>query len=106
MEPQESLGVFTETLDRRFQNFAESEQVKLVEAMRWEDKVLTQYIEKNRLAQWVRSAYDTAQTEVESIAEDNVRGGGPAVDARERTPLFGRRRSSAADHAASLLGSA
>lgn len=105
-EPQESVGVFTDTLDRRFQNCAESEQAKLIEAMRWEDKVLTQYMEKNRLAQWVRSAYDTAQKELANAEEEVVRAGGSLVDGRERMPLFGRRRSSAAGHAVSLLGSA
>lgn len=108
MEPQESLGVFSETLDRRFQNFAEGEQAKLVEAMRWEDKVLAQYMEKNRLAQWVRSTYETAQAEVAAAEQAaRARAGGPDTDGQERMPLFGRRRSfSAASHAGAPPGRA
>ncbi|PHH84997.1 hypothetical protein CDD83_1065 [Cordyceps sp. RAO-2017] len=106
VEPQEVLGVFTETLDRRFQNFADNEQAKLVEAMRWEDKVLAQYMEKNRLSKWVQTAYETAQTEVESLAEEAARRGSSSSDSREPLSLTGRRRSSAAGHGASLFGPA
>ncbi|RCI08342.1 hypothetical protein L249_8817 [Ophiocordyceps polyrhachis-furcata BCC 54312] len=55
-DPHDSLGVFTETLDRRFRNDAETEQARLLESMRAEDKVLSQHFERNRLASWVRNA--------------------------------------------------
>lgn len=65
MPPQEAQGAFTDTLDRRFRDFDASFQTKLLEAMRWEDKVLHQYIEKHRLAEWVRTTFSTAQKDVE-----------------------------------------
>ncbi|RDA83243.1 hypothetical protein CP532_3686 [Ophiocordyceps camponoti-leonardi (nom. inval.)] len=68
-DPHESLGVFTETLDRRFRNDAESEQARLLESMRAEDKLLSQHFERNRLASWVRNAYDAARAEVSVVGE-------------------------------------
>lgn len=78
MQPQEALGVFTEQLDRRFQGFSESEQSKLIDAMKWEDRLLNQYIEKNRLVEWVRATFDAAQDEVEITADDATRAGASA----------------------------
>lgn len=78
MQPQEALGAFTERLDRRFQGFSEDEQSKLIDAMNWEDKLLSQYIEKNRLVEWVRATFDAAQIEVENTADEATRAGVPA----------------------------
>lgn len=78
MQPQEALGAFTERLDRRFQGFSEDEQSKLIDAMNWEDKLLNQYIEKNRLVEWVRATFDAAQIEVENTADEATRAGAPA----------------------------
>ncbi|KJZ78729.1 hypothetical protein HIM_02120 [Hirsutella minnesotensis 3608] len=103
IEPQDVLGAFTETLDRRFQNWKDADQIKLIEAMRHEDKVLTQYIEKNRLSRWVHWAYETAQAEAENIVEEVVRFEGTVVNPHEPFPPLGRRRSSATGPAASLL---
>ena len=94
--PDEVLGVFTDSLDRRFQSFSQGEQVKLIDAMRWEDKTLTQYTSKNRLAEWVRTTFETAQAEVENITEEATRAGISAVEAREPFPPFGRRSSTTA----------
>ncbi|RDA90212.1 hypothetical protein CP533_0477 [Ophiocordyceps camponoti-saundersi (nom. inval.)] len=66
-DPHECQGVFTETLDRRFRNDAPAEQARLLESMRAEDKVLAQHFERNRLASWVRNAYDAARAEVEVV---------------------------------------
>ncbi|OAA42126.1 nuclear pore complex subunit Nup133 [Metarhizium rileyi] len=78
MQPQEALGVFTDQLDRRFQGFAENEQSKLVDAMKWEDKLLSQYIEKNRLVDWVRATFEAAQIEVETSVDEATRTGAVA----------------------------
>ncbi|GJN70859.1 hypothetical protein PLIIFM63780_002548 [Purpureocillium lilacinum] len=94
--PDEVLGVFTDSLDRRFQSFSQGEQAKLIDAMRWEDKTLTQYTSKNRLAEWVRTTFETAQAEVENITEEATRAGISAVEAREPFPPFGRRSSTTA----------
>ncbi|KHN96964.1 nuclear pore complex subunit Nup133 [Metarhizium album ARSEF 1941] len=78
MPPQEALGVFTDQLDSRFQGFAESEQSKLTEAMKWEDKLLGQYIEKNRLVEWLRATFEAAQIEVENTVDEATRAGASA----------------------------
>lgn len=78
MQPQEALGVFTEDLDRRFHGFAESERNKLIDAMNWEDKLLNQYMEKHRLAEWVKATFEAAQVEVENVADEATRAGASA----------------------------
>lgn len=78
MPPQEALGVFTDQLDSRFQGFSENEQSKLLDAMNWEDKLLNQYIEKNRLVEWVRATFEAAQIEVENTADEATRTGAAA----------------------------
>ncbi|KAK9445626.1 nuclear pore complex subunit Nup133 [Metarhizium brunneum] len=78
MPPQEALGVFTDQLDSRFQGFSENEQSKLLDAMNWEDKLLNQYIEKNRLVEWVRATFEAAQIEVENTADEATRTGASA----------------------------
>ena len=65
MPPQEALGVFTETLDRRFRDFDADYQTKLKDAMKWEDKTLLQYIERNRLPKWLRETLEAAQLKVQ-----------------------------------------
>ncbi|PNY27481.1 Nucleoporin [Tolypocladium capitatum] len=105
-QPQEVLGVFTGSLDRRFRKFAESEQAKLIEVMRWEDKTLNQYMEKSRLAKWVRAAFDKAQSEVQDDADEATRAGASAPESREPFPLFGRRYSLSAAAASSLFAPA
>jgi nuclear pore complex protein Nup133 len=78
MQPQEALGVFADELDRRFQGFAESERSKLIDVMNWEDKLLNQYIEKNRLVEWVRATFEAAQIEVDNTADAATRAGASA----------------------------
>lgn len=70
MQPQEALGAFSEQLDGRFDSFAESERSKLLEAMNSEDRLLKQYIDKNRLAEWLRATFEAAQVEVETAADE------------------------------------
>lgn len=66
LSPKEALGAFTENLDRRFRDFEPSFRTKLVDIMKHEDKVLHQYLEKNRLGSWVHSTFDAARTELDS----------------------------------------
>ncbi|KAG6002930.1 hypothetical protein E4U21_002495 [Claviceps maximensis] len=82
MQPQEALGVFTEQLDRRFRSFSESEQSKLIEAMNYEDRLLKQHIEKNRLVSWLESTFEAAQVEVENTADEATRAG---ISAEQQT---------------------
>lgn len=64
MLPQDALGAFTEHVDRRFHDFEAGMKTKLIDAMNHEDKLLNQYIEKNRLTEWIRTALEVAQNQV------------------------------------------
>ncbi|RBR13820.1 uncharacterized protein FIESC28_08027 [Fusarium coffeatum] len=66
LSPKEALGAFTENLDRRFRDFETSFRTKLVDIMKHEDKVLHQFLEKNRLGSWVHSTFDAARTELDN----------------------------------------
>lgn len=69
MSPGEAVGVFTKSLDHRCQSLKDKEQAKLLEAMNWEDKTLQQYIQKNRLVEWVRTSFDAARVELQGPDE-------------------------------------
>ncbi|ODA80310.1 hypothetical protein RJ55_03268 [Drechmeria coniospora] len=88
-KPEDVLGAFTDGLDRRFQSFSKNEQTKLMDAMRWEEKVLTQYMEKHHLTEWVRSAFETAQSEVDDMTENAMQDGVSGADLHEAFPPFG-----------------
>lgn len=62
--------MFTDDLDRRFRDFDADFQVKLKDAMKWEDKTLLQYIERNQLSKWVSATLDTARAEIQNEADD------------------------------------
>jgi nuclear pore complex protein Nup133 len=66
LSPKEALGAFTENLDRRFRDFETSFRTKLLDIMKHEDKILHQFLEKNRLGSWVHSTFDAARTELDS----------------------------------------
>lgn len=68
--PVEALGAFTDHVDRRFRDFDAGFQAKLMDAMKWEDKLLQQHIAKHRLAQWVAETFRSAEVEVEDIADE------------------------------------
>lgn len=75
MSPQEALGSFTENLDRRFRDFDATFRSKLIDAMKHEDKLLSQYIEKNQLAKWVLETHQIAQTEVNNVLDEATKSG-------------------------------
>lgn len=64
MRPQEALGVFTDNLDRRFDNVGGDFQAKLIDCMKWEDKELKKNVDKHRLPEWLRTALDAARADV------------------------------------------
>ncbi|PFH56780.1 hypothetical protein XA68_16016 [Ophiocordyceps unilateralis] len=84
LEPHDALTVFTDSLDRRFRSDTEAEQTLLLEAMRAEDRVLAQHLDKHRLASWVRNTYEAARADVGPLG---LRRGGSS-------PSLARRRSS------------
>lgn len=70
MPPQDALGAFTETPDRRFRDFDASFKSRYLENMRWEDKQLQTYMDKRRLAKWVQATFEEAKTQVELDADE------------------------------------
>ncbi|KAF5025198.1 hypothetical protein F66182_2664 [Fusarium sp. NRRL 66182] len=91
MAPHEALGAFTESLDRRFHKFEDSFCAKLIEAMKHEDKILQQFVEKNRLGEWVRTTLDAARVEVDSTMDTATKSAAAAGvdDAQHGSKLFG-----------------
>ncbi|KAL6921765.1 hypothetical protein ACHAPO_006942 [Fusarium lateritium] len=63
--PKEVLGAFTDNLDRRFRDFEASFRTKLIEVMKHEDKLLYQFVEKNRLGQWVHTTFEAVRVELD-----------------------------------------
>ncbi|KAK3381272.1 Non-repetitive/WGA-negative nucleoporin C-terminal-domain-containing protein [Podospora didyma] len=52
VKPSDALGVFTDSLDRRFDKMDDTFRHRLLDAMKWEDAKLKEYIEKARLDEW------------------------------------------------------
>ncbi|PTD02710.1 Nucleoporin [Fusarium culmorum] len=77
--PNEALGAFTENLDRRFRDFEASFRTKLIEVMKHEDKLLHQFVEKNRLGQWVHTTYEAVRAELDRTL-DTVTKNSSVVD--------------------------
>ncbi|KAI5462506.1 Nup133 N terminal like-domain-containing protein [Mariannaea sp. PMI_226] len=82
--PQEALGAFVDHLDRRFRDFDSNFCTKLMDAMKYEDKILHQYIEKSRLGEWLRTCLSTARVDVESAVDEATKEGA-AVSTAEAT---------------------
>ncbi|KAK4152117.1 Non-repetitive/WGA-negative nucleoporin C-terminal-domain-containing protein [Chaetomidium leptoderma] len=64
VRPSDALGVFTDSLDRRFDNMDDSFRNKLLDAMRWEDKQLRTWIDKAQLEAWYRTTRECAEKTV------------------------------------------
>ncbi|CAF3636034.1 hypothetical protein QX201_003328 [Fusarium graminearum] len=77
--PNEALGAFTENLDRRFRDFEASFRTKLIEVMKHEDKLLHQFVEKNRLGQWVHTTFEAVRAELDRTL-DTVTKNSSVVD--------------------------
>ncbi|KAJ4265424.1 hypothetical protein NW762_004712 [Fusarium torreyae] len=88
MPPHEALGAFTESLDRRFRDFEASFRAKLIELMKHEDKLLHQFIDKNRLGEWARTTLEAARVEVDSSL-DTATKNAAANAVTEPHPLSG-----------------
>ena len=64
LSPSEVVGVYCETLDRRFEQMEKGAREKMIEAMRWEDNNLAKHIEKHRLEQWAKETQKHAEEAV------------------------------------------
>lgn len=75
LSPLEAAGVYTETLDRRFDNMEKGAREKMIEAMRWEDSNLRKHIEKHRLEQWAKETRKTAEEAVDQQYDASTEAG-------------------------------
>ncbi|KAI5860779.1 Non-repetitive/WGA-negative nucleoporin C-terminal-domain-containing protein [Durotheca rogersii] len=82
--PSEAAGVFTETLDRRFEKMEKSYREKVLEAMRWEDGNLLKHIEKHRLDQWAKETRKFAEEAVNQQFDETA-----AARAASSSPKLG-----------------
>ncbi|OTA88016.1 hypothetical protein M434DRAFT_399224 [Hypoxylon sp. CO27-5] len=87
LSPSEAAGVYTEHLDRRFENMEKSYREKVLEAMRWEDNNLLKHIEKHRLEQWAKETRKYAEEAVDQQYDETT-----AVGARLSSPGLGSAR--------------
>ncbi|KAI1817412.1 Non-repetitive/WGA-negative nucleoporin C-terminal-domain-containing protein [Poronia punctata] len=84
--PSAVLGVYTETLDRRFTNMEKGYREKVVEAMRWEDALLRKFMEKHRLAEWAKETQKLAEQAVDEQF-DNATENGSVTSLVKSLPL-------------------
>ncbi|KAF7547108.1 hypothetical protein G7Z17_g7966 [Cylindrodendrum hubeiense] len=103
LSPQEALGSFVDHLDRRFRDFDTTFQSKLSEAMKYEDKILHQYIEKNRLADWVPTTLNAARVEVNGLLDDATKAGAAIEENSTGKSLFAS-KSNGTTSGVSLFG--
>lgn len=90
MKPSEALGVYTDHVDRRFNDMDEAFRAKLIDAMKSEDAKLRTYIEKHQLDSWHRTVVDEAE---KSVAHDmdmqirNLAGNGTAAEQQDQVMM-------------------
>ncbi|KAI0505977.1 Non-repetitive/WGA-negative nucleoporin C-terminal-domain-containing protein [Xylaria bambusicola] len=70
LAPSQAVGVYTDTLDRRFTNMEKGYQEKMLEAMRWEDANLRKHIEQHRLEEWTQETQKLAEQAVDQQYDD------------------------------------
>ncbi|OTB01473.1 hypothetical protein M426DRAFT_323492 [Hypoxylon sp. CI-4A] len=75
LSPAEVAGVYTETLDRRFEKMEKSYREKLLEAMRSEDRMLLKHIGKHRLEQWAKETRRYAEEAVNQQFDETTAAG-------------------------------
>jgi nuclear pore complex protein Nup133 len=73
--PRDALGAFTTELDRRFRDFDSDFRNKLKDAMKAEDKILSQFIEKHRLQDWLAYTWGAAKSDIESELDTGTQNG-------------------------------
>ncbi|KAI1327287.1 Non-repetitive/WGA-negative nucleoporin C-terminal-domain-containing protein [Xylariaceae sp. FL0255] len=82
LSPSEALGVYTETVDRRFTSMEKSYREKILEVMRWEDANLRKHIEKHRLNEWAKETRKLAEHAIDQQTDAATEAQSP-----NRTPL-------------------
>ena len=81
--PSEAVGVFTETLDQRFEKLEKGYCERYLEAMRWEDSNLRKHIEKHRLEQWARDTQRLAEDTVDQQYDQQTEEGALAMSPQQ-----------------------
>ncbi|KAI1476764.1 Nup133 N terminal like-domain-containing protein [Daldinia eschscholtzii] len=94
LSPSEVAGVYTETLDRRFEKMEKGYREKVLEAMRWEDNNLLKHIEKHRLEQWAKETRKYAEEAVNQQYDETTAAGAALSSPRSGS---GRRQIKAFD---------
>ncbi|KAK0616247.1 Non-repetitive/WGA-negative nucleoporin C-terminal-domain-containing protein [Immersiella caudata] len=101
VKPSDAFGVFTDKLDRRFDDMDDGFRHKLLDIMKAEDKQLKTYIEKSQLDAWHRTTRDCAEKTVEQVLHA-VTEANEAVEAKKFTngngsikPIFSLKRGDA-----------
>ncbi|KAK0615011.1 Nup133 N terminal like-domain-containing protein [Bombardia bombarda] len=64
VKPSDTLGVFTETLDYRWEKMDEGYRAKMLDAMKAEDARLKNFIDKAQLNKWARTLYENVVVSV------------------------------------------
>ncbi|KAK5661648.1 hypothetical protein OQA88_9748 [Cercophora sp. LCS_1] len=64
VKPSEAMGVFTDRLDRRWDDMDDGYRSKLLEIMKADDTKLRTFIEKHQLEKWFRTTWDAAEQTV------------------------------------------
>ncbi|KAJ1326581.1 Nucleoporin NUP133 [Microdochium nivale] len=85
--PSDALGVYTETLDRRWEKADKGAREKVLEVMRWEDSNLRKHTEKHRVDQWVTETRRYAEDAVDAQFDAQTAAGGAAGSA-PHSPQF------------------
>ncbi|EAQ84632.1 hypothetical protein CHGG_08646 [Chaetomium globosum CBS 148.51] len=83
VKPSDALGVFTESLDRRFESMDDGFRGKLLDAMRWDDKQLRTAIDKAQLDAWYRTTRECAEKTV-AVTYDRLTAAKKAAAAQEQ----------------------
>jgi hypothetical protein len=83
IKPSEAQGVFTETLDPRFDNMEDSYRARLLDAMKAEDKILSRYIEKAQLDRWYAATLEAAEMTVTRELDEITRAAAEAETSQE-----------------------
>ena len=64
LKPSDVVGVFTDRVDRRFNDMDENFRHKLLDVMKWEASKLRTYVDKHQLDSWHRTVLEEAERTV------------------------------------------
>ncbi|KAK1775827.1 Non-repetitive/WGA-negative nucleoporin C-terminal-domain-containing protein [Copromyces sp. CBS 386.78] len=91
IKPSDALGVYTDSLDRRFDGMDDSFRHKLMDAMKAEDVKLKTYIDKARLDEWFKTTLEAAENTVALVygrmTAKKAAAAAIAVNGSTRAPL-------------------